>query len=78
MTRTLPLPSSVATWASRAVAIEPAADQVFAYKYQGAITFSSYAFILLGSPILLAYGWVSGVPWLFYALLPLFFLGFVL
>jgi ABC-2 type transport system permease protein len=55
-----------------------AADQVFAYKYQGAITFSSYAFILLGSPILLAYGWISGVPWLFYLLLPLFFLGFVL
>lgn len=55
-----------------------AADQVFAYKYQGAITFSSWAFILLGSPILIAYGWVFGVPWLFYLLLPLFFVGFVL
>jgi ABC-2 type transport system permease protein len=55
-----------------------AADQVFAYKYLGALTFSSYAFILLGSPILLAYGWVYGVPWIFYALLPLFFFGFVL
>jgi ABC-2 type transport system permease protein len=55
-----------------------AADQVFAYKYQGAITFSSWAFILLGSPILLAYGWVFQVPWYFYALLPLFFVGFVL
>src|SRR5438552_4561130 len=55
-----------------------AADQVFAYKYLGALTFSSYAFILLGSPILLAYGWVYGVPWIFYAFLPLFFFGFVL
>jgi ABC-2 type transport system permease protein len=54
------------------------ADQVFAYKYQGAVAFSSWAFILLGSPILLAYGWVFQVPWHFYALLPLFFLGFIL
>lgn len=54
------------------------ADQVFAYKYQGAIGFSNWAFILLGSPILIAYGLVAGVPWVFYALLPLFFLGFVL
>jgi ABC-2 type transport system permease protein len=55
-----------------------AADQVFAYKFQGALTFSSWAFILLGSPILIAYGWTFAVPWYFYALLPLFFLGFVL
>jgi ABC-2 type transport system permease protein len=54
------------------------ADQVFAYKYQGAVGFSSWAFILLGSPILIAYGWVFDVPWYFYALLPLFFTGFVL
>jgi ABC-2 type transport system permease protein len=54
------------------------ADQVFAYKYQGAVAFSSWAFILLGSPILLAYGWVFQVSWAFYVVLPLFFLGFVL
>jgi ABC-2 type transport system permease protein len=54
------------------------ADQVFAYKYQGALGFSSWAFLLLGSPVLIAYGIASGVPWYFYALLPLFFLGFVL
>ena len=54
------------------------ADQVFAYKYQGAVAFSSWAFILLSSPILLAYGWVFRVPWDFYLFLPLFFLGFVL
>jgi ABC-2 type transport system permease protein len=54
------------------------ADRVFAYKYQGALGFSSWAFVLLGSPILIAYGAVFAVPWYFYALLPLFFIGFVL
>jgi ABC-2 type transport system permease protein len=55
-----------------------AADQVFAYKLQGAIGFSSWAFVLLGSPVLIAAGLVYHVPWYFYILLPLFFLGFVL
>jgi ABC-2 type transport system permease protein len=53
-------------------------DQVFAYKFQGAAAFSSWAFLLLGGPILIAYGLVCAAPWHFYALLPLFFLGFVL
>lgn len=55
-------------------------DQVFAYKFQGAVAFSSWAFVLLGSPILIGYGLVvgDGAPWFFYAVLPLFFLGFVL
>lgn len=55
-----------------------AADQVFAYRFQGAVGFSSLAFILLGSPVLIAYGVMHGVPWFYYALLPLFVLGFVL
>jgi ABC-2 type transport system permease protein len=57
-----------------------AADRVFAYKFQGAVAFSSWAFILLGSPIVLAYGLLvgGGAPWYFYAILPVFFLGFVL
>jgi ABC-2 type transport system permease protein len=56
-----------------------AADQVFAFKYQGAVAFSSWAFILLGSPLLIAYGLVlDGTPWYFFAVVPLFFLGFVL
>jgi ABC-2 type transport system permease protein len=54
------------------------ADQVFAYKFQGAVAFSSWAFVLLGGPVFLAYGLIFDVPWLFYALLPLFVLGFVL
>jgi ABC-2 type transport system permease protein len=55
-------------------------DHIYAYKFQGAIGFSSWAFVLLGSPILLAYGLQvgDGAPWYFYVVLPLFFLGFVL
>ncbi len=54
------------------------ADRVFAYKFQGALAFSSLAFVLLGSPILLAFGIVAQAYWYFYLLLPLFFLGYVL
>jgi ABC-2 type transport system permease protein len=53
-------------------------DQVFAYKFQGAVAFSSWAFLLLGGPILLAYGLVCKAPWYYYLFLPVFFLGFVL
>jgi ABC-2 type transport system permease protein len=55
-------------------------EHVFAYKFQGAVAFSSWAFVLLGSPILIAYGLeVEGqAPWYFFLMLPLFFLGFVL
>lgn len=55
-------------------------DHIFAYKLQGAMAFSSWAFVLLGSPILIAYGLnvSGGAPWYFYLSLPLFFLGFVL
>jgi ABC-2 type transport system permease protein len=54
-------------------------DQIFSYKFQGAVAFSSWAFVLLGSPVLLAYGLeVShGAPWYYYLVLPLFFLGFL-
>jgi ABC-2 type transport system permease protein len=54
------------------------ADQVFGHKYRGALGFSSWGFLLLGTPVLLAYGAVYGVNWLFYALLPIYFIGFVL
>jgi ABC-2 type transport system permease protein len=53
-------------------------DQVFGHKYRGALGFSSWGFLLLGSPVLLAFGVVYKVSWLFYALLPLYFIGFVL
>src|SRR5262249_23707317 len=55
-------------------------DHVFAYKFQGAIAFSSWAFVLLGTPVLLAFGLEvpSGAPWYYYVILPAFFLGFLL
>lgn len=53
-------------------------DRVFAFKFQGALGFSSWAFVLLGAPLLIAYGIVAMAPWPFYVLLPVFFLGFVL
>jgi ABC-2 type transport system permease protein len=61
------------------LATPAASDQVFAFKFQGAIAFSSWAFILLGSPPLIAYGLIlDGTPWYYFAVVPLFFLGFVL
>ena len=55
-------------------------DHVFSYKLQGAIAFSSWAFVLLGSPVLIAYGMVvkGGASWPYYPSLVLFFLGFIL
>jgi ABC-2 type transport system permease protein len=53
-------------------------DQVFAFKFQGAMAFSSWAFLLLGAPLVIAWGLMRGAPVSFYAVLPLFFLGFIL
>jgi ABC-2 type transport system permease protein len=64
---------------SRFLLATPArADQIFASKFQSALTFASWAFVVLGAPILIAYGIAFGSPWYFYALLPVFFLGYVL
>jgi ABC-2 type transport system permease protein len=54
------------------------ADHIFATKFQAAVAFSSWGFVILGVPIFVGYGLVSGVPWYFYPLLPLFLLGYVL
>src|SRR5260370_15590415 len=54
------------------------ADHVFAYKFQTALAFSSWAFLLLGCPILIAYGVVYAVSWHFFLLLPVFLIGFVI
>jgi ABC-2 type transport system permease protein len=53
------------------------ADHVFAYKFQTALAFSSWAFLLLGLPVLFAYGVVYAVSWHFFALLPVMLLGFI-
>jgi ABC-2 type transport system permease protein len=49
------------------------ADRVFSYKFFEAIGVSSWAFILLGSPLMAGYGISVGVHWTFY----LVFLGFL-
>ena len=54
------------------------ADRIFATKFQTAVAFSSWAFVILGVPIFLAFGITAGVPWFFYPLLPVFLLGYVL
>lgn len=51
--------------------------RVFLHKFQEAIVLSSWGFVLLGSPILLAYGLVSAAPWYYYALLLPFIVAFV-
>jgi ABC-2 type transport system permease protein len=54
------------------------ADQIFAMKFQSAVLFASWAFLVLGVPILIGYGLVFGAPWYFYLLIPAFILGYVL
>jgi len=50
-------------------------DRIFAYRFAEAIGFSSWAFVILGSPILIAYGIIANSPALFYLYLPFFFVG---
>lgn len=51
-------------------------DRIFLHKFQEAVLLSSWAFILLGSPVLLAYGIVAGAPWYYYLLLVPFLVSF--
>jgi len=53
------------------------ADSVFAYKFGESLVFSSWAFLLLGTPLLVAYGVTSDVPWYFYIAFVVFFPPFV-
>ncbi len=53
-------------------------DRIFAHKFVEAIAFSSWAFLLLGSPLMVAFGIVEAADWKFYAIFPVFFLAFVL
>lgn len=54
------------------------ADRIFAYKFAEAIAFSSWGFLLLGSPLMAAYGISVGTSAWFYAMFLLYLLGFVL
>lgn len=52
------------------------AERVFLHKFQEAIVLSSWAFLLLGSPMILAYGVVIGAPWYYFVLLAPLLLAF--
>ncbi len=51
--------------------------RIFLHKFHEAILLSSWGFVLLGSPALLAYGVVVAAPWYYYALLPPFVVAFI-
>ena len=53
------------------------ADRIFAYKFQEAIAFSSWGFLLLGSPMMTAYGINRLAPAWFYAAFLGYFLAFI-
>ena len=52
-------------------------ERIFSHKYLETMFFSSWGFVLLGSPMLLAYGLVTGAPWYFYAMLLPLLVAFV-
>jgi ABC-2 type transport system permease protein len=52
-------------------------ERVFLHKFQEAIILSGWGFVLLGSPILLAYGVVECAPWYYYAMLLPYLVSFI-
>jgi ABC-2 type transport system permease protein len=53
-------------------------DRVFAYKFFEAIGFSSWGFLLLGSPMMVAYGITVQAPSAFYGVCLLYLVAFVI
>jgi len=53
------------------------AEAIHSHKFIEALWFSSWGFILLGSPMLIAYGIVRNAPWSFFAMLLPFMVAFV-
>lgn len=53
-------------------------EAIHAHKFQEALWFSSWGFVLLGSPMLVSYGIVREAPWTFYAMLLPFMVAFVM
>lgn len=52
-------------------------ERVFLHKFQEAVLLSGWGTLLLGSPMLLAYGTAAGAPWYYYAMLAPFLTAFV-
>jgi len=53
------------------------ARRIVTYKFQEAVIFSCWGFLLLGSPMLVAYGMVFDAPWHYFAMLLPFMISFV-
>ncbi len=51
--------------------------RIVLYKFQETMLFSCWGFMLLGSPMLIAYGIVMGSPWYYFAMLLPFMVAFV-
>ncbi|MBL9124789.1 MAG: hypothetical protein JNG90_14220 [Planctomycetaceae bacterium] len=52
-------------------------ELIFHHKFQEALLFSSWGFVLLGSPMLVAYGLASVAPWHYYATVLPFLIAFI-
>jgi ABC-2 type transport system permease protein len=52
------------------------AERIFLHKFQEAMLFSSWGFLLLGTPMLVAYGSVEHSGWYYFAVLLPFLVGF--
>jgi ABC-2 type transport system permease protein len=52
-------------------------ERIVLHKFQEAIFYSSWGFLLLGSPMLVAYGLEGDAPWYYFALLLPFMITFV-
>ncbi len=52
-------------------------ERIVLHKFQEAIVFSSWGFLLLGSPMLVAYGLEANAPWYYFALLLPFMAAFI-
>lgn len=53
------------------------AERIVLHKFQEAIVLACWGFVLLGSPLLVAYGVEAGAPWYYYALLLPFLISYV-
>jgi len=52
-------------------------ERIFLHKFQEAVLLSSWGFILLGSPMVLAYGIMADAPWYYYLTMVPFVFSFV-
>src|SRR5690606_6856644 len=52
------------------------AERIVLHKFQEGVLFSCWGFLLLGTPMLIAYGVTAGAPWYYYVMILPFMLSF--